>query len=497
MNNRRLTMGLLAISFLLSAGNVHAKEGEMGYFGGTSAGVKLPTTIEYLQNKKTASLKYTLPYKENVYLTGKALAVEGTISIKPGSVDKTKGSGKYSETYAIKAQTKDGSVKVTRTVTLNTEYVYNDITKQTTKTTTVGKWAETVVANGNTYTLDSSKSSFTKSIFEDYTPGAMYYRGDTQYDAVYKNVTTNEEVVMSVSGPIYGYEQAYAKSETQKRTVKIDTGKQQYYIQEMPSVTVHKDLQYDSNEPTAMSIAGNYKEFIRGEGFINYSILQGSQNLSSDEKTGSTSIEQTPVIEQLALPNNIANIKGHPAEADVKRMFSMQIFDDVPSKFSPNSQIKKSEYIKMLVKALHIPLKDSKALAKVENPFTDVTTTNSTYPYLYAAYEAGLIGKGQTGHSQLVTREQALVLNIRAIGLERLGMVTFGGTTTFSDDKQISSWAKSSVHASAKLGLLPQTSGYLYPSNKVTKAEAATLFNSLIEYLRYELQDDYNQKMTL
>lgn len=52
MNCRRATMSLMALCLILNAGSVHAKEGEMGYFCGTSEGVKLPTTIEYLQNKK-------------------------------------------------------------------------------------------------------------------------------------------------------------------------------------------------------------------------------------------------------------------------------------------------------------------------------------------------------------------------------------------------------------------------------------------------------------
>ena len=89
------------------------------------------------------------------------------------------------------------------------------------------------------------------------------------------------------------------------------------------------------------------------------------------------------------------------------------------------------------------------------------------------------------------------VLNIKAMGLERLGLGTMGTYTPFVDDNNISSWAKNSLYAASKLGIITVSNGYIFPQKYVTKAECATFLDQFIDYLRYDLQKDYNDKMLL
>ena len=89
------------------------------------------------------------------------------------------------------------------------------------------------------------------------------------------------------------------------------------------------------------------------------------------------------------------------------------------------------------------------------------------------------------------------LLNVKAIGLERLGLGTMDSYTPFVDDGQISSWAKSSIYAASNLGIITPSNGYILPKKLVTKAECATFLDQLINYLRYELQKDYNDKMLI
>ncbi|WP_069999322.1 S-layer homology domain-containing protein [Cellulosilyticum sp. I15G10I2] len=503
-----LTIG---ISFILAVSSLSALEGEMGYFGGISTGVKLPTIVELSQAKKaSATTRYTLPYKENVYLAGKPETVEGTIEIRPGKgIDKTKGSGKYNEVYTIKAESADGTTKVTRNITFETQYIYEASRRQTTKTSKVTKWTEIVVAAGQTYQLDSKQSRYTKSILEDYTPGVTYYRGDIQYDAVYNQITAQNgiPITVSVHGPIYGYEQAFAKTETQRRSIAIDLGGDQYYIEETPTFTVHKDIQYGANEPDAFSLEGNYKELIRSEGVLGYNILIGSPELYDDELTGTLNITDSPRIEQLSIPS-LPKLKGHPAESDIKKMYSMKIFTESAATFSPGQAVTRQEYVEMLVRALQMPLPDppkktntafggANANNGETSPFNDVSTTNAFYPYARAAYNAGLIGGGTISPKRNLTREEMYVLNMRAIGLERLGIGTGGVYTPFIDDKQIANSAKGAIYASSKLGIITPSNGYVFPKKVVTKAEAAAFFGQLIDYLRYDLQKDYTEKMLM
>lgn len=502
-------LAALAICFTLFVTSAYGAEGEMGAFGGISPGIKMETLTALNQTaKKKTTSKYSLPYKENVYLTGKAETVEGTIEIKPGKeIDKTAGQGSYTETYKMTAQNSNNTVRVTRNITTETKYIYEANRRQATKTTTVKKWSEIVTVNGQTYKLDSDLSNFTKSILEDYTPGVLYYRGDVHYTAVYEPAggDSKTNVTVSVSAPIYGYEQAYAKSETQKRTITIDLGNNQgYAIEETPTFTVYRDIEYGANEPTAISMAGNYKEIIRSEGALAYNIIQGNQGLYEDEYSGMMSVQGGSTIDQLSYPTTL-KLNGHPAETQIKKMYSMKIFDESASAFSPNHIVTKKEYVAMLVKALQIELpeeeksnkRSSSKKQQVVSPFTDIKTTDSYYKYAMAAYNAGLIDGGTFNGNTYLTREMMYVLNVRAIGLERLGLGTSDAYTPFVDDNQIGNWAKSSIYAASKLGIITPSNGYVFPKKAVTKAECATFLDQLIEYLRYELQKDYNEKMLL
>lgn len=504
MNMKKI--GAILLAFSLISSSLYALEGEMGYFGGISTGTKLPTTTQLAQNKITQVSKHTMPYKENIYLTGKAIPVEGTIEVRPGKVDKDKGAGTYSESYVVKAESADGKDKITRSITLDTKYVYDANLRQMTKTSSLKKWSETIVVGGNTYSLVQGQSSFSKSMLEDYTPGVMYYRGDIQYEAVYRDVSNGDGqsyVTVSTNGPIYGYEHAFAKTETQKRSITIDKGTTQYYLEETPTYTVHKDLQYGTNEPGAISFAGNYKEMIRSEGNHTYQIYVGDPELYKDEKKGSMNVTNSPVIEQLTAPS-ISNMNAHPAKSDVEKMYSLKIFTADTASFSPNRVVTRGEYIAMLVRAMQLPLPEEKKTTSSsrnnkEEPkvFTDITTTDSLYPYAMAAYNAGLISGGVFNSKQPLTRELMYTLNVRLIGLERLGIGISGMSTPFVDDAQISSYAKSSIYAASKIGLISSANGYIFPKRQVTYAEVAALLGQLIDYLRYDLQKDYNEKMMM
>ena len=257
-----------------------------------------------------------------------------------------------------------------------------------------------------------------------------------------------------------------------------------------------------SNEPTAISMAGNYKEIIRNEGTLSYNIIQGNDSLYEDELSGMISIESTPTIEQLSIPTAL-NLQGHPAETQIKKMYSMNIFTDNPSTFSTNQVVTKSDYIKMLVTALQIELpeektkKSSKKKTVEVSPFTDIKQNDPNYKYAVAAYNAGLVEGGTFNGNSYLTREMMYVLNIKAMGLERLGLGTMGTYTPFVDDNNISSWAKNSLYAASKLGIITVSNCYIFPQKYVTKAECATFLDQFIDYLRYDLQKDYNDKMLL
>ncbi|MGL5727204.1 MAG: hypothetical protein ACRCYD_05050, partial [Plesiomonas sp.] len=77
-------LGAILLLLTMMASPLAALEGEMGYFGGISPGTKLPTTAERLNPKAASKIsKYTLPYKETVYVTGRPVTMTGTIEVRP------------------------------------------------------------------------------------------------------------------------------------------------------------------------------------------------------------------------------------------------------------------------------------------------------------------------------------------------------------------------------------------------------------------------------
>jgi endo-1,4-beta-xylanase len=143
----------------------------------------------------------------------------------------------------------------------------------------------------------------------------------------------------------------------------------------------------------------------------------------------------------------------------------------------------------MLVNALKLELPTEDTSTKV---FSDISETNAYYPYAMAAYNAGLISGGMFSGNTSLNRETMYNLNMRLIGLERLGAISAGGITSFVDDAQISDWAKPSLYAASKLGLAISANGYVFPKKQVTYAECAAFLGQLIDYLRYDLQKDYS-----
>ena len=182
----------------------------------------------------------------------------------------------------------------------------------------------------------------------------------------------------------------------------------------------------------------------------------------------------------------------------------MKIFTDDASTFSANQVVTKQEYIAMLVKAFNMELPEEKTKSSRRkntteevSPFTDIKSGDTYYKYAVAAYNAGLIDGGEFNGTTYLTRELMYTLNVKAMGLARLGIGTMDTYTPFVDDNQISSWAKSSIYAASKLGIINSANGYVFPKKNVTKAECATFLDQLISYLRYDLQQDYTDKMLI
>ena len=188
---------------------------------------------------------------------------------------------------------------------------------------------------------------------------------------------------------------------------------------------------------------------------------------------------------------SFATEKAVPPEPEEKQMFS-----DVPDthwayasinqlcqkgavsgyidgSFRPDAPITRAEFITILVKAL-----DLQAAATAQN-FSD-TAGHWAQENIAAAASLGIAGgytDGSFKPDALITREQMAVMAVKAAG------VTAGsGETAFTDNDQISFWAKGSVLATVDAGIM---TGYpdntFRPQGHATRAEAVCVILNLIK----------------
>ncbi len=508
-------LGVFGIMIIIMSFPVFADVGDFGFFGGISAGRKLPKTTELVleqQGSKKSDDEFEAVYKEKMFLTGIPTTFEGLMTVE--SKQKSGGNSKAGEEkkadtfdveYTIKSTdaTTPGNVidrKIKYTVNYRKEG--NQVIKDY-EIDEPNDWKETMTINEVAYTIDNRQSESNISVIESHTPGVTYYKGDISHKAVYTN--EGNKVVWELSGTFYGYDSAWSSTETHRidGTVTTDSWQMQYQIR--PSVSVGKTLQYSENEPTAISFSGNYREVMQNRSGLSYNIYSMPMgNTYTVPTEGNESIDTFNTFEQLIAPD-LGFLKGHFAEGDIKKLFAMQILDGEPKFYQPSQSITRGQFVSMLVKAVKLPVEDdsktkkktSKKKSEVVNiVFPDVTEDRPEYKYIMAAYKNGLAVGRDNGHfytDSPIERQEAIVILLRTLGLENLGLEPTS-ITPFTDNQYIADWAAKEVYAAARLGIIAGDSdGNFRPKSFVSKAEAAAFVNRLVTYMRSDLLIDYTE----
>lgn len=506
-----LFIGVLAGMIFILGCPVFADLGDFCFFGGISAGRKLPKTTELILDKKDGKKKkddFETPYKEIMFLSGVPTTYEGKLTVK-GDMDidindKSKLADSYDVTYTTSGTdlTDEGN-RVEREIKYKVNYrIEGDQVIKDYEIDKPGDWDETIIIGGTTYNLTDLESDSSVSVIEHHTPGVTYYKGDISHRAVYS--VDESKIVWEISGTFYGYDSAWSSTETHRIDGTVTTDKWQMQYQIRPSVSVGKTLQYSENEPTAISFSGNYREVMQNKSGLSYNIYAMPKgNTYKVPTTGTESISSFNTFEQLIAPN-LGFLKGHFAEADIKKLFAMQILDGEPTYYQPSQSITRGQFVTMLVKAAKLPVEEETAKKKsskkkkevINVVFPDVTQDREDYRYIMAAYNSGLAVGRDNGHFYTdapIERQEAIVILLRILGLENLGLDPTP-VTSFADDRYVADWAKKEVYAAARLGIIAGDSdGNFRPKSYVSKAEAAAFVNRLVNYMRDDLLTDYTE----
>jgi hypothetical protein len=505
-------MLLPAVSTVYGA-QARPNTGQMSFFGGITEGVRLPTTSQNAVQQNNARGRGNnvteLVYKEIIWLAGVPVEFEGTLRIQPGGtavgapgVD----SGSATVNYRVNANaaTPEGA-EINRNITFRIDWRRDG--NQIVENYTVTSWTEAISVNGTTYTLIPAQSNHNVSILRDVTPGVTYYSGNISMRAVY--ISGDDEIVThEVMGQIYGFVSAWSATETHRLDgiVSTDNWQMQYHL--VPSVSVSKELQYGTNEPTLISFAGNYREVMSNQSGLLYEINVLPNIFYGTPTSGRTTISTFNTFEDLFAPN-LNFLRGHAAYGDIRRLFAMEVLTGEPVHFIPNQAVTRGEFIVMLSRAVRLPLDESLIPAQprgnrrnnqpeINLVFPDVDPGRPDFLYIMTVNDMGIaIGRGD-GHfhpNEILHREEAFVLALRFLGLSNLGLEPTP-ITPYMDDHMIGDWARRDIYAATRIGLIgPDENGMLHPRQQMYKAEAAALVNRLIEFMRHELQQDYTENI--
>ncbi len=183
---------------------------------------------------------------------------------------------------------------------------------------------------------------------------------------------------------------------------------------------------------------------------------------------------EDPSIKQevVAPAEKFTDIAGHWAKDNILVMYERGIINGfTDGTFRPENNVTRAEFIKMLVAALKLEIGG-------DVQFDDVNAGDWHYAYIATAFNKGIVNGVGTGFNPdgAITRQDASAIVYRAImaGTEADGV-------TFADDSQIADYAKAAVAALSANGIILGSDGYFNPTNNMTRAEAATIIQRILQ----------------
>ena len=145
--------------------------------------------------------------------------------------------------------------------------------------------------------------------------------------------------------------------------------------------------------------------------------------------------------------------------------------------FAPSDNVKREEFVKMLVLAFDLKNEDNGDIA-----FSDVNSEEWYVPYIKTAYGLGIvngISEDEFGIGSYISRQDMAVMITRAKNIE---LTDDMADNTFTDAEQVSDYARQSVGYLKNTGVINGYSdGSFKPLGNVTRAETAKVLYGLIK----------------
>ena len=149
------------------------------------------------------------------------------------------------------------------------------------------------------------------------------------------------------------------------------------------------------------------------------------------------------------------------------------------NKFRPNDNITREEFVKLAALAFGIDAEGEKT------GFSDVTSGDWSYEYIYNAKNAGIInglGDGRFGKKEYLSRQDMAVMLKRCCDYKGIALNTEGKEIVFSDNGNFSDYAVEAISALTKAGVINgMEDGSFRPLEKCTRAQCAKVIYLMIK----------------
>ncbi len=460
-------------------------------------------------------------YQEVVFISGQPLLFKGTFtSSTKGSAEKETVSYKFS----LKPDDPELKGSLDRRVTYETNYTEFTPQGQTTGTTGIKSYRETVVLGQDRYTL--SDYQFSRSDVIDNRPASDFSSGTVVARKVYQINKNQGTVIVDISGGMVGYSNFWGKTETQALDYDFQVTRLPVVTKDtqteavawsgtartMASDSLRKSLNYAANEASLSSFPGGHMIVAQQEMVSNYKydlprVVDGVvQDYSRDN--GEIQLRQSmlPQIERLILPK-FRDLGGHWAQEDIKKLYSLNVFQGDSPFFLPDIPMTRLDFTRAVMRGCNMMPETTKNTARVRTRQTapeaplvkDIANSDPDYEYVKEAISKGLV-EGYGGYfrpGSSLTRAEAVTILVRGLGFE-FNAPGPGFMTHFNDDAEIPAWARESVYVAYQIGLLTgDLSNRAYPNQVMSRAEASAMLIRFLNFLEKDLQQDYRENILL
>lgn len=163
----------------------------------------------------------------------------------------------------------------------------------------------------------------------------------------------------------------------------------------------------------------------------------------------------------------------HWASAAIEKWADFNVLNGADGVFRPNDYITRAEMATVLDNMM-----DYQVAAK--NSFSDVPADAWYTAAVLKANAAGILNGDGMGHATptaKITKEQAALMLARAFSVSP----NQGSASNFSDQSQISSWAKSMVFGMEAAGYISGYNNQFNPQSNITRAEVVTIIDNAVK----------------